>query len=77
MITEAYLDSPASLSFGLAYPRNMNIRSSKQRFRVTFVTFGCLPREQAGGTEYLFGERAFRCEPCVNFGPGGWHNSEL
>jgi hypothetical protein len=46
MITEAYLDSPLCLPLGLAKRGNMNIRSSKLRFRVTFVTFGCLPREK-------------------------------
>jgi hypothetical protein len=40
MITEAYLDSPPCLSLAFAKWRNMNIRSSKVRFRVTFVTFG-------------------------------------
>ena len=57
MITEAHLDSPSCLSFDLANPRNMNIRSSKLRFRVTFVTFACLPRERAGRTEYLSGKK--------------------
>ena len=48
----------------------MNIRSSKLRFRVTFVTFAGLPRERAGRADYLSGKKAFRCEPCVNFEQG-------
>jgi hypothetical protein len=68
MNTEANLDSPPCLSLGLAKQGNMNIRSSKLRFRVTFVTFAAPPRDKVMNAEYLFGDKAFRCEPCVNFG---------
>ncbi len=67
MTTDTYFDSPSCLSSVLAKRGNMNIRSSKLRFCVTFVTFAGLPREKAGRTEYLFGKEAFRCEPSVNF----------
>jgi hypothetical protein len=46
----------------------MNIRSSKLRFRVTFVTFAASPRKKTGQAEYRFHTRAFRCQPSVNFG---------
>jgi hypothetical protein len=51
MITEAYLDSPLCLPLGLAKRGNMNIRSSKLRFRVTFVTFDGFQRRHARGME--------------------------
>ena len=70
MTIDTLLDSSPCLSLGPAKPRNMNIRSSKLRFRVTFVTFAGLPRERAGRAEYLSGKKAFRCEPCVNFEQG-------
>ncbi len=69
MLTDAHLDLPRRLPLALAKGRNMNIRSSELRFRVTFATFACPLRQKAGRAEYLFGEKAFRCEPRANFGP--------
>ncbi len=66
MTTDSHFDSLPSPSWVVAKRGNMNIRSSKLRFRVTFVTFACLPREGAGKIEHMFGEKAFGCEPSVN-----------